>query len=285
MIKIKPDKEGFLTQWDIDRKVVISGLDGIEGVKVHFASPDDDHGAYVVDPVEQDGTVYADVPNILLTEPGRVDVFVYTTYTRVRAALMVFPREKPDDYVYTETEVLNFRKLANDIGNTSLLETQAKSLVGAVNEVAGKVADYKLLSESTGISEPVAFLEFTNLAGYNDFILTYTSPRTTDSSGIMLYINGNQVSTGQGSYFMKSNDTRNGIIKIKCNLPDGHYRLEGSAQTINQPYNQDVIFNGDGQMRLGDDGVINSIKIGLTKTTSAIPAQTTFKFYGRYINA
>lgn len=115
MIKIKPDKEGFLTQWDIDRKVVISGLDGIEGVKVHFASPDDDHGAYVVDPVEQDGTVYADVPNILLTEPGRVDVFVYTTYTRVRAALMVFPREKPDDYVYTETEVWRYEKFVEQL--------------------------------------------------------------------------------------------------------------------------------------------------------------------------
>lgn len=25
MIKIKLDKEGFLTQWDIERKVVISG--------------------------------------------------------------------------------------------------------------------------------------------------------------------------------------------------------------------------------------------------------------------
>lgn len=162
---------------------------------------------------------------------------------------------------------------------------KVKAVDASGKPTAWEAAGYTLLSESVGLEEAVAFLEFTNLAGYNDFILTYISPKSTDSSGIMLYINGNQVSTGQGSYFMKSNDTRNGIIKIKCNLPDGHYRLEASAQTINAPYNQDVIYNGDGQMRLGDDGVINSIKIGLTKTTSAIPAQTTFKFYGRYISA
>lgn len=50
---------------------------------------------------------------------------------------MVFPREKPDDYVYTETEVLDWRTLDDKIGNLAKLSTTAKSsIVDAINEVA-----------------------------------------------------------------------------------------------------------------------------------------------------
>ena len=43
MIKIVPDKEGRLTQWDLNRKVIVTGYEGV--AEVHFASPGDDHGA------------------------------------------------------------------------------------------------------------------------------------------------------------------------------------------------------------------------------------------------
>ena len=46
MIKIVPDKEGRLTQWDLNRKIIVTGYEGV--AEVHFASPGDDHGAYVV---------------------------------------------------------------------------------------------------------------------------------------------------------------------------------------------------------------------------------------------
>ena len=117
MIKIIPDREGFLTQWDSNRKVRITGLDGISDAEVHFASPNDTAGAYVVLPVVEDGAAVATIPNILLTVPGRIDVFVYRDdHTCVRGALAVAPREKPEDYVYTETEVLRF-KLKENLSN------------------------------------------------------------------------------------------------------------------------------------------------------------------------
>ena len=134
MIKITPDKNGKLTQWDVDRKVIVTGAD-LDGAEIHFASPGDDHGAYVVTPAA-DGS--ASVPNILLTMAGTINVYVYPAdYTVFAATLPVAAREKPDDYIYTETEVLSYRKLADEIGDLAKLETVAKeNLVAAINEAA-----------------------------------------------------------------------------------------------------------------------------------------------------
>ena len=134
MIKIVPDKEGRLTQWDLDRKVIVTGYDGV--AEVHFASPGDDHGAYVVELIDGE----AKIPNILLTMAGTINVYVYPADRTVFAtALWVMAREKPDDYVYTETEVLDWRTLDEKIGDLAKLTTTAKeNLVAAINEAATK---------------------------------------------------------------------------------------------------------------------------------------------------
>lgn len=134
MIKIVPDKEGRLTQWDKDRKVIVTGFEG--GAEVHFASPGDDHGAYVVELVDGE----AAVPNILLTMAGVINVYVYPAdRTAFAAALPVMAREKPDDYIYTETEVLSYKTLDEKIGDLAKLTTAAKeNLVAAINEAAAK---------------------------------------------------------------------------------------------------------------------------------------------------
>ena len=134
MIKIVPDKEGRLTQWDLNRKVIVTGYEGV--AEVHFASPGDDHGAYVVKLV--DGQ--AEIPNILLTMAGTINVYVYPADRTVFAtALWVMAREKPDDYVYTETEVLSYKTLDEKIGDLAELTTTAReNLVAAINEAATK---------------------------------------------------------------------------------------------------------------------------------------------------
>lgn len=134
MIKIVPDKEGRLTQWDLNRKVIVTGYEG--GAEVHFASPGDDHGAYVVELIDGE----AEIPNILLTMAGTINVYVYPADRTVFAtALWVMAREKPDDYVYTEAEVLDWRRLDEKIGDLATLTTTAKeNLVAAINEAATK---------------------------------------------------------------------------------------------------------------------------------------------------
>lgn len=123
MIKIIPDHEGWLTQWDKNRTVLVSGLDLTEypDAVIQFSSPNDGvDKAYPVKPyVGDDGLVHAEFPNIFLTFPGRVDVCVYRDdHTCSFGVLVVVPHEKPDDYVYTETEVLRFESkedLANKV--------------------------------------------------------------------------------------------------------------------------------------------------------------------------
>ena len=134
MIKIIPDHEGKLVQWDKDRKVIVTGFEG--GAEVHFASPGDDHGAYVVELTDGE----AAVPNILLTIAGVINVYVYPADRTVfAAALPVMAREKPDDYIYTETEVLSYKTLDEKIGDLAKLTTAAKeNLVAAINEAATK---------------------------------------------------------------------------------------------------------------------------------------------------
>lgn len=134
MIKIAPDKEGRLTQWDKDRKVIVTGFEG--GAEVHFASPGDDHGAYAVELMDGE----AAVPNILLTMAGVINVYVYPADRTVFAAtLPVMAREKPDDYIYTETEILSYKTLDEKIGDLAKLTTAAKeNLVAAINEAATK---------------------------------------------------------------------------------------------------------------------------------------------------
>lgn len=134
MIKITPDHEGKFVQWDKDRQVLISGLEPADGTEIHVSMPNDDHGAYVVK--FADGK--ADIPNILLTMNGVLTVSVYEkNRTTFSVVFSVAEHEKPDDYIYTETEVLSYRKLADEIGDLTKLETDAKeNLVAAINEAA-----------------------------------------------------------------------------------------------------------------------------------------------------
>lgn len=145
MIRITPDKEGRLTQWDKDRKVIVTGFEG--GAEVHFASPGDNHGAYVVELTGGE----AAVPNILLTMAGVINVYVYPADRTVfAAALPVMAREKPDDYIYTETEVLSYKTLDEKIGDLAKLTTTAReNLVAAINEAAtkGTAAIYMRVAE------------------------------------------------------------------------------------------------------------------------------------------
>ena len=147
MIAIIPDKEGYLTQWDTNRRILISGLDSLDGVKVHFASPNDDHNAYVVEPIG-DG---AAIPNILLTIPGRLDAFIYAdNHTKVHATLIVFPREKPDDYIYTESEKFALEQWEKEA--TERLEGRYDKAVQEIDERYAGLRDDAITASASAAS-------------------------------------------------------------------------------------------------------------------------------------
>lgn len=128
MFKIYDGRLSFY-QWDIGEKVILSEPVGND-CRVHFQNPDSDI-CFVVKPYELNGKVVADVPNILLQLPNPIVVWCYVleqseSHTIVKEEFAVTPRQKPSDYVYTETEVLSFNsKLDKNVG----AENAGKALI------------------------------------------------------------------------------------------------------------------------------------------------------------
>lgn len=162
---------------------------------------------------------------------------------------------------------------------------KVKAVDASGKPTAWEAAGYTLLSESTGISEAVAMFEFTGLIGYNDFVLVANMPKASGSAKYILYINNRQVSVSLGNYFLHPNSRKNVILGVACNFIDKHYMTYGASQEQNLPYNQDSFGVNFGQTLLSDNESIESLKIASDKSDVLIPAQTSYKFYGRYINA
>lgn len=122
-------------QWDLNQKLICEGVE--PGTQIHFASSDSEK-ALVVESYELNGKTIANVPNILLQVAIQLYVYVYIResdekYTIHRVIFGVDERPKPDDYVYTETEILNYSALERRI--TSLEENLEEEVKEAIQKV------------------------------------------------------------------------------------------------------------------------------------------------------
>ena len=122
-----------LWQWDLNQQLTVAG----DCTEVHYL----DRGAPSTLTVEvKNGK--ADIPNILLQKAGRLIVYAYIIdaqdhHTKICEAFGIAARPKPDDYVYTETEVKTWSNLQSQIGDLANLATEEKNnLVAAINEAA-----------------------------------------------------------------------------------------------------------------------------------------------------
>ena len=107
------DGRDELFQWDINRQIIVSDA-SIDAI--HYSNRTDD-SALVVEVKEENGLRVADIPNILLQESWDINVYGYCDgyYTKQAARIKVNPRTKPESYVYTETEVLNYNTVMEKI--------------------------------------------------------------------------------------------------------------------------------------------------------------------------
>lgn len=102
-------------QWDTGQQMEVIHEEDCE--EVHFCHNGDE--AALVCPIrEEEGKRVADVPNILLQRAGTLMAYLSEeTETGVRIcqanSFCVKPRPKPEDYIYTETEILNYTSLSN----------------------------------------------------------------------------------------------------------------------------------------------------------------------------
>ena len=104
-----------LYQWETGRQMRVVPLRGMRIDSVHFSNYGDTE-ALVVKPKEENGQIIADIPNILLQDDRNIVVYSVNVAedkveTITECVFSVRKRAKPSTYVYTETEVLNYKTI------------------------------------------------------------------------------------------------------------------------------------------------------------------------------
>lgn len=107
MFRIFDGRDSFF-QWDLNRRLIVEDNSINE---VHFCNKTDD-SSLVCAVHTEDGLRVADVPNILLQTDWSIRAYAYCTdHTIVEEIFKVHSRNKPADYIYTETEIKNYDDL------------------------------------------------------------------------------------------------------------------------------------------------------------------------------
>lgn len=99
-----------LYQWDLDRRIIVNDPKICE---VHFCNRTSDCSLVVKVYTDDTYKTYAAIPNILLQEARPIRAYAYCDdkYTLTEQQFTVKARTRPDDYVYTETEILQYSTL------------------------------------------------------------------------------------------------------------------------------------------------------------------------------
>lgn len=117
-------------QWDLDRKLVVNDPT-IE--KVHFCNRTGSC-SLVRCVYEVNGKFFVDVPNIILQESYRVNVYGFdTNYTKHSASFNIVARTKPEDYVYTEQEVAQWEALEERIAQIEENGVSDETIAAAID--------------------------------------------------------------------------------------------------------------------------------------------------------
>lgn len=170
-MKIIPPQK--LWQWDINKKVYISGITDADEWQVHFAT-DDDCTALVLPIKHDDSGYWAYIPNQLVSEGRLLLCYLYNqvedwAHTETMIKIPVLRRPKPAGYTLVLTDIETRGSLREDIGNLSSLTTQTQNnLVDAINEVNTKkhndldgrdAADVHPMSSITGLEKKLQSID------------------------------------------------------------------------------------------------------------------------------
>ena len=107
------DNRKALYQWDLNQRLILKDIE--VGTEVQFSdSNSTDEHCLTTKAYNENGTVYAKVPNIYLQKSGILYVYIYVhqddkSYTKYYTEIIVLPRKKPSNYIYTETEKYTVR--------------------------------------------------------------------------------------------------------------------------------------------------------------------------------
>lgn len=115
------DGRSYFYQWDMGQRLLMENCPA--GVEVHFAvTPRSAFDAVrcdtalVTESYEENGKIYANIPDRLLQAAGKLTAYIYTEtngegHTVTCSTFTVLPRPRPADYVFTEGEIKRWEAL------------------------------------------------------------------------------------------------------------------------------------------------------------------------------
>lgn len=114
------EQKNELWQWDTGRQIKITPKENAIVDEVHFSNAYSKDALVVNPQVNEQGSIVADIPNILLWQVFPINVYVVMDFpngkgTIYEEQLKINSRKKPSDYIYTETEVRNYEALEERI--------------------------------------------------------------------------------------------------------------------------------------------------------------------------
>lgn len=146
MITLHAAEKSKLYQWDTGRRIniILDQNCDTECIEVQFATAL--NSALTVKPILISTNQYvAEIPNIFLQDSMTISAYVVlrdenSKYVHEHRSFEVVRREKPDDYVYTETEVLRYEKIESAI-NAMQIEIDALHLKRIEKTVSDTVVE------------------------------------------------------------------------------------------------------------------------------------------------
>lgn len=148
------DGRSYAYQWDSNIYVILPKAK--IGEEIHFAHRKDKK-ALVMTAIEIDSVIVAEVPNLLLQRAGFIQVYHFISdkkgnRTINRDELKVLKREKPDDYLYEESEIWSWEYLDKRI--TELEKTVAdciknKPLIATNDDAMDFLAEMEMTTPIT----------------------------------------------------------------------------------------------------------------------------------------
>lgn len=153
-------------QWDLDRKIVVDDKSINE---VHFCNRTDEC-SLVCEVYDLDGKRVVNVPNVILQQDWRINVYAYDeNYTKHCEVFDVVRRSKPADYIYTETEIKNYDELAErvaQIEENGISDAAVESAVEKYLEENDIKVDLTGYATETYVNEAIAAIPEVDLSDY-----------------------------------------------------------------------------------------------------------------------
>lgn len=126
-----------LIQWDYGQTLAIYGLDLPDEVEIHFAL-DKNSTAIVRTGTTANGVTVSSIPDSLLQHSDDIHVYIYirndeSGKTVKKITLPVAPRQKPDDYIFSEEERESWTDLRERI---TVLDSEVAKLQEEIQSVS-----------------------------------------------------------------------------------------------------------------------------------------------------